>query len=131
MGRAARVKWLDRDIIRGPYLTLCTTPEQFDAVNAYLGIDDAPEFQKTDHSDATLHTMEHEQHGLCCVLCLGSTEGRTPIEIAGLLVHEAVHVWQKFSAYIGEDAPSKEFEAYSIQTIAQTLMAAYAATLEA
>ena len=38
-------------------------------------------------------------------------------EIAGLLCHEAVHVWQTIRKVIGEDEPSIEFEAYSVQAI--------------
>lgn len=48
--------------------------------------------------------------------------------IVGLIVHEAVHVWQKITETIGERYPSIEFEAYSIQVITQELLFAYAET---
>jgi hypothetical protein len=66
---------------------------------------------------------------LCCIVGLGSVEGRSPIEIAGLLVHEAVHVWQVYADRIGEKNPGIEQEAYAIQCIAQELMAEYARRL--
>ncbi|KCY47724.1 hypothetical protein J715_3367 [Acinetobacter baumannii 1571545] len=43
----------------------------------------------------------------------------------GLLLHEAVHVWQKVKKLMGEKEPSSEFEAYSIQSIAQDLFKMY------
>lgn len=46
-------------------------------------------------------------------------------EVAGILVHEAVHIWQRICIVLGEKRPSDEFEAYSIQTIAQNLMCQY------
>lgn len=46
-------------------------------------------------------------------------------QVYGLLVHEAVHVWQRIMEYIGESKPSDEFMAYGIQAIAQELMFAY------
>jgi hypothetical protein len=48
--------------------------------------------------------------------------------IAGILVHEAVHAFQYVCEAIGEQSPSKEFEAYSIQVIAHHLLSAYAET---
>ena len=64
------------------------------------------------------------------IVILGSTKGRSGVEIASSLVHESVHVWQYIRKYIGESKPSKEFEAYAIQNIAETLMQAYADTLK-
>ncbi|NIE95171.1 hypothetical protein F3J02_01510 [Acinetobacter sp. Tr-809] len=43
------------------------------------------------------------------------------IQIHGLLLHEAVHIWQEITQLMGEESPSVEFEAYSIQAIAQDL----------
>lgn len=50
---------------------------------------------------------------------------RSLIETYGLLLHEAVHIWQRIKRLMGEYEPSKEFEAYSIQAIAQDLFAMY------
>lgn len=48
--------------------------------------------------------------------------------VVDLISHEAVHVWQHIREDIGEDNPSSEFEAYSIQTIVSELIGAYEAT---
>lgn len=50
------------------------------------------------------------------------------IEVYGLLLHEAVHVWQKVKKLMGEKEPSSEFEAYSIQAIAQDLFEMFEAS---
>lgn len=43
-----------------------------------------------------------------------------------VLVHEAVHVWQRLVTFIREENPSEEFEAYTIQHIFRTLLNEYA-----
>lgn len=63
--------------------------------------------------------------GAYAVVQLGDTSERKLIEIYGLLLHEAVHVWQKVRKLMGEKEPSSEFEAYSIQAIAQDLFKMY------
>lgn len=40
----------------------------------------------------------------------------------GLIIHEAVHIWQEIKNRMREDEPSIEFEAYSIQVISQDLL---------
>ena len=58
-----------------------------------------------------------------CIVCLNERDD--PIENAVLLVHEAVHIWQRFCKEIGEKEPSSEFEAYTIQNITHRLFHAY------
>ena len=55
---------------------------------------------------------------------------RPQCQIAGLLVHESVHIWQEWCAYYGESDPGREQEAYAIQSIAQELMAEFARRME-
>ncbi|MBC6819573.1 hypothetical protein CKK01_19100, partial [Acinetobacter baumannii] len=66
--------------------------------------------------------------GAYAVVQLGDTSERKLIEIYGLLLHEAVHVWQKVKKLMGEKEPSSEFEAYSIQAIAQDLFEMFEAS---
>lgn len=40
----------------------------------------------------------------------------------GLVIHESVHIWQEIKKMMRESEPSIEFEAYSIQRIAQDLL---------
>lgn len=65
----------------------------------------------------------------CCIVTLGEAAeapGRTRVEIAGLLVHEATHVWQKVREAMNDPGqPSVEFEAYSVQAIFQGLYQAW------
>ena len=119
-------KWLDRRVAApGPYLTLCTNKDQFNKALKSIGVkSDAPFV--SDGANATCHWIDNKSGDLVCIVCLGPTDKRTPVEVAGLLVHEAVHVWQAYADRIGEDKPGMEQEAYAIQAISQELMAEYA-----
>lgn len=66
--------------------------------------------------------------GAYAVVQLGDTSERNQIEVYGLLLHEAVHVWQIVKKRMGESEPSVEFEAYSIQAISQDLFEMYEAS---
>ncbi len=56
------------------------------------------------------------------VCCLGDTAGMDGIDIASILCHEAVHVYQCYMDHVGERRPADEQSAYAIQSIAETLM---------
>lgn len=57
-----------------------------------------------------------------CIVAILNWEEKSGIEIAGLLVHEAMHIWQREMRDIGEGTPSDEFGAYAVQSIATALM---------
>lgn len=59
------------------------------------------------------------------IVQIGNTDGISSIAVQGLIIHESVHVWQSIRSFIGEDYPSREFEAYSIQRISQDLLWSY------
>ncbi len=122
-----KVRWLDRRIAAaGPYLALCLSEDEFKAAMRHLKIDGAGPWISNDHSHATAHEVLGSDGRRCVVVCLSQWEGRDPIEVAGLLIHEAVHVWQAYCDDIGEEKPGREQEAYAIQAIAQELLAEFA-----
>ena len=47
------------------------------------------------------------------------------VNIAGILMHEAMHVLQDYLEYIGEQAVGRETQAYAVQAISVRLMEAY------
>ena len=124
--RRPKTDWRDRRIAApGPYLCLCLDEPTFHAALDDCGLKDRPIFLATSHAHASTHYAEHWDGGLLCIVTLGPWDGRTPVEVAGLLVHEAVHVWQRYCDRIGERHPGDEQEAYGIQAIAQELMQSF------
>lgn len=117
------VEWLDRSLVVGPFLCLALDEVAYQKAMDDLNVpkDDRSPFLLTTHCSATVHFCENPENDLCAIVCI-KTDGRTGIEIAGLLLHEAVHIWQRFRRRIGETSPSDEFEAYAIQRLAQQLM---------
>ena len=122
-----KTQWLDRRIAApGPYLALCLSESEFQAAWRHLGLKSPPPWIKTPWAHATAHHCENPDGQLACIVCMQDYEGRDPIEVAGLLVHEAVHAWKEYEQRIGELTPGREQEAYAVQAIAQELMAEFA-----
>ena len=116
-----KVNWCDRTMFRGPYYCLVTTPKLFAKELKRLGIKDSRNYTASPSSDATCFEFEH--HGKTSfIVTLKNWEGADPIEVAGLIVHEATHIKQHVMRIIGEKNPSAEFEAYMMQNIAANLM---------
>ncbi len=121
--------WLDRRIAApGPCLALCLNEKSFEKACRHLRIP-APRWIKNEQSNATTHLFDGPK-GLTAIVCLDGYADRNPVEVAGLIVHEAVHVWQEYAEHIGEFQPAKEQEAYAIQAISQELMAEFARQIE-
>jgi len=119
-------QWLDRRIAApGPYLALCLNERDLVSACRDLNLKPPAYFVRGEHSHATVHHYAAKS-GIACIVCLRGYEERTPIEVAGLLIHEAVHIWQEYAENIGETSPGREQEAYAIQAIAQELMAEFA-----
>lgn len=69
----------------------------------------------------------YEEQGIA-VVCLKEELPMTAEEIYGLLVHEAVHLWQAHCRWLGEDKPGEETEAYAIQKITSELIKEFVKT---
>lgn len=119
--------WLDRTLITGPFLALVTSEAEFYKALKAMKIPkaDGPDWIKTPQADATTHWMTHESGELACIVALRLREGVNGVQVAAMFAHEAVHVFQRYCEHIGEEKPSAEFQAYSIQAITQNLMTAY------
>lgn len=72
------------------------------------------------NSDAPAATHFYDDEKI--VVLLDKKASVTDSEKVALLVHESVHVWQEIRKRMGEKEPSLEFEAYSIQRIAEDLL---------
>ena len=124
--------WLDRRVAApGPYLTLAMSQDEFDAALRRFKMPLGTPYLSSARADATAHFFDNQRGDSVAVVALGDTTGRSGVEIAGLLVHEAVHVWQEHCESIGETCPAREQAAYGVQSIAQELMAEYARRLGA
>lgn len=118
-------EWLDRRIARpGPCLALCLDEDAFRQTCVECDLEPPP-WLPTEQSDAAVHLFWVNGRRTA-VVCMRRWDKHEPVEVAGMLVHEAVHVWQDYADGIGEHVPGREQEAYAIQAIAQELMAEFA-----
>jgi len=124
-----KINWLDRALVVTPYCyCLCLSEEQFNREMVRLHIPQNVRPCFLEKSPATVHFFESENkdiHKYIAIVCLDAGQERSASQTASVLVHEAVHIWQETKKYLDEQFPSKEFEAYSIQTISQRLLESY------
>lgn len=119
-------KWLDRRVAKpGPFLCLCLTPEELKHTSKKLT---QWPLEFPEWGARAYQFVKDGTNKICVIIALAedSQKNNSPIEIAGMLVHEAVHVWQYYAEKMGEVKPGDEQEAYAIQAISQELMAEYA-----
>lgn len=127
-----KTRWLDRRVAApGPYIALCLSQDEFDSALKHIKQPVGKPWILGNRADATAHHFENNNGEIGTIVCISGWEGRDSIEIAGLLVHESVHIWQHYAESIGETEPAAEQEAYAIQEISQTLMAEFARRMKA
>ena len=122
-----KVAYLDSGLVElNGFLGICDSEQGFKRELKRLHVTDYPFSWMSDGCDGKTHFLEKEATGECVYLvCIRRNSKVSKLQMYGLLVHEAVHVWQAFKESIGEKYPSSEFEAYSIQSISQRLMVAF------
>lgn len=120
------MKWLERSLVNGGYLCLCIDEKGFHRTMRWMKIPQPWPRWIGEGADATTHGFSNNSlRSYASVVCVRPDFTRTGIEIAGILVHESVHVFQRWCEESGESAPSSEFQAYSIQNLSSRLMDAY------
>lgn len=112
-----KIKWLSRDLIIGSYLTLCTSQKEFDAILKHINHPIGEEFISDGERGKHHAYIKKSTKQQMSIVCIDPDNLNGDDEVAGILVHESVHVWQAFCDWINEIEPSYEFEAYSIQNI--------------
>ena len=127
--RNTKLKWCDRMLTNcAYYYCLCITEQQFYAELKRLELHprDWPRFVG-ENGHATTHTFTSDSGKQIAIVSLGDSWPRhTGVQVAALLVHEAVHIWQHHARYIGtHNDHGDEEEAYAIQNIAQELMESF------
>lgn len=115
-----RVLWLDRGW-QPAYIGFCPSAAAWRREMRRMGVKNCP------YPDSAGRCTSFEKEGgLTLIVTLGKLpQNITRVQVAGLLCHEATHVWQEVRKNMGEASPSIEFEAYSVQAIFQSLYAAW------
>lgn len=125
-----KLPWLDRSLMLSAYY-YCLRVSEHDFHEELTRLEVPPQSWPkfvSDHSDATVHYFESSDGKLIAIVCLDlqCTKTKSGIQIASLLVHEAVHIWQQHARLIGSrNDRSDEEEAHAIQFIAQNLMESF------
>jgi hypothetical protein len=127
--------WLCRELLASPYsYALCLKEHAFKREMRRLKIPkrSRPHYLNSPTANATVHFFEKTNDiDKCAIVCLGRIPKATSREqVYGILVHEAVHIWQACRDDLGEKYPASEQEAYAIQRIAQSLMHSYTEQVE-
>lgn len=126
-----KINWLNRNVAPlSPHLCLCLSEDEYKAMLKHVKVSTEHPWVN-DGSYATMHTfMSDDGKSVTCAVCLSDYKARDPVEVAGILVHEAVHIWQRWCDHFGEDKPGYEQEAYAIQFLSGTLMGEFARRLK-
>lgn len=123
MSCQSRVIWCDRGWQPHCY-GFCPDEHAWKREMRRLNITDAP-YPTTSGSCTTFDKTT--SNDACSIVTINESK-RPKLQVVGLLVHEAMHVWRHVRESMGEREPSLEFEAYAMQAISQCLIDAYEKT---
>lgn len=121
-----KIRWCNRDPCPPlPHHTLVTSERQFRSILEQYDLQPVlvREHYVAPGACATMHTFKMNNEYVCLVgVSKGHLRTAPYVEVVGTLVHEAVHIFQRYCEYLCERAPSKEFEAYAIERITKNLL---------
>jgi len=124
------MEWLDHSLLYGPKFCLVTSQKEFERICKRNGLPDQGDPYVQEGWNAATHWWKNGAEVVCIVaLNMEAAAQMLPINVAALLTHEAVHVWQHAERAIG-NVTCDEMEAYAIQNISARLMEAYAERLK-
>jgi hypothetical protein len=117
--------WIDRTLLLGPKVALVVSDRQFIAAKKAAGVQCGDKLLSGPML-ACVHSYAGADGQLVCIvgLNLSACTGMDGIDVAALLAHEAVHVWQRVREQMTGNL-GDELEAYAVQNIAANLMRAF------
>lgn len=118
------LKWHELDLVPGYYYAFCPSQPHWDALMKKIKMTE--DYPGGLDASVTHFKKQSQDHHFSLVTVKGGKWTRQ--QIAGLLIHEGMHVWREMRETIGEMNPSLEFEAYAIQHITRYLFADYERT---
>lgn len=76
------------------------------------------------YPEAQGHCMTFTKNGTLPIsfLMFNGCKKATLLQVIGLVTHECAHVWQEIRLAMGEESPSMEFEAYTLQGLVQDVL---------
>lgn len=119
-------KWLNPTLLTCDHVGICFNERDFHRELRRMKV---PAHQwsswLTEGALATTHHLTSEKGSRASIVCIPIRKDWEGVEVAALLVHEAMHVVQEAMDYIGESVVGRETQAYAIQNISARLMGAY------
>jgi hypothetical protein len=77
---------------------------------------------------ACTHFEKSDRDGDACSIVTINHKKRKRQNVTTLIVHESMHIWRRMREEMGEETPSSEFEAYTMQNVVHHLLTAYEKT---
>jgi hypothetical protein len=120
------IRWCNTALLCSNYIGICFSENDFYKELRRLKVKPSSWSNwLSDGALATTHFLESGKGNNIAMVCIPIYTDKDGIEIASILVHEAVHVLQDYFEYIGENEPGKETQAYALEAISKSLMFAY------
>ena len=120
-----KVVWLDKGWLP-VYIGFCPTEKAWHREMRRMNVMGSP-YPASDGCSTRFKTGTGKD---CVIVCVNERFGVDSCRhgLVGLIVHECTHAWRYILNAIGEDVPSSEFEAYSMQSITQQVITAFCDT---
>lgn len=118
-----RTRWLNRTLVLGPHLCLCTSEPDFERVAKRLGWrGDGYLNPWVSGSNAACTHMDISSTTPTAVVCIPSIADMDDVYAAGIIAQESANIWSEWIACMGETAPGEEISAHAIQNLVVILM---------
>jgi hypothetical protein len=120
------IPWIDRGLAHNPFsVGLCQSESKFkrELLRLKVPIRDWPIWLRNTAA-ACVHEFISHNGDRVCIVCIDADD-HTPAQLAGIMAHEATHIWQKIAADWSHNDLLGEFAAYAVENLTEDLFKAY------